>query len=115
MTLAFHSSQLPDGSYGGNPCGYLLTLKEGLKIYFACDTALFGDMEFIGNDGLDVAVLPIGDLFTMGPEDAVEATRLLAPRVVSSRRTITPGRRSPRMRPSGRNRSASRLEPSRWC
>lgn len=82
MTLAFHSSQLPDGSYGGNPGGFLLTLKEGLKIYFACDTALFGDMEFIGNGGLDVAVLPIGDLFTMGPEDAVEATRLLAPRVV---------------------------------
>ena len=82
MTLAFHSSQLPDGAYGGNPCGYLLTLKSGQKIYFACDTALFGDMELIGNGGLDVAVLPIGDLFTMGPEDAVEATKLLAPRVV---------------------------------
>lgn len=82
MTLAFHSSQLPDGSYGGNPGGFLLTLKEGLRIYFACDTALFGDMELIGNGGLDVAVLPIGDLFTMGPEDAVEATRLLSPRIV---------------------------------
>ncbi|HZN32707.1 MAG TPA: metal-dependent hydrolase [Pirellulaceae bacterium] len=82
MTIAFHSSQLPDGEYGGNPCGFLLTLKEGTKIYFACDTALFGDMEFIGNGGLDVAVLPIGDLFTMGPDDAIEATRLLSPRIV---------------------------------
>jgi L-ascorbate metabolism protein UlaG (beta-lactamase superfamily) len=82
MTIAFHSSQLPDGAYGGNPCGFLVSLKAGPTIYFACDTALFGDMELIGNGGLDVAVLPIGDLFTMGPEDAVEATKLLAPRVV---------------------------------
>lgn len=82
MTLAFHSSELPDGSYGGNPCGFLVTLKEGPKIYFACDTALFGDMALIGKAGIDVAVLPIGDLFTMGPEDAVEATRLIQPRVV---------------------------------
>lgn len=82
MTLAFHSSELPDGSYGGNPCGFLVALKEGPKIYFACDTGLFGDMALIGKAAIDVAVLPIGDLFTMGPEDAVEATRLIQPRVV---------------------------------
>ena len=82
MTLAFHSSQLPDGSYGGNPGGFLLSLTQGPRIYFACDTALFGDMKLIGSGGLDVAVLPIGDLFTMGPEDAVEATRLLGPKHV---------------------------------
>jgi L-ascorbate metabolism protein UlaG (beta-lactamase superfamily) len=82
LTLAFHSSQLPDGSYGGNPGGFLLHLSDGPSIYFACDTALFGDMELIGNGGLDVAVLPIGDLFTMGPADAVEATKLLNPRIV---------------------------------
>jgi L-ascorbate metabolism protein UlaG (beta-lactamase superfamily) len=82
LTLAFHSSSLPDGSNGGNPCGFLLTLSSGLKIYFACDTALFGDMAQIGRGGLDVAVLPIGDLFTMGPDDALEAVKLLKPKKV---------------------------------
>lgn len=82
LTLAFHSSSLPDGSNGGNPCGFLLTLIGGLKIYFACDTGLFGDMKLIGAGGLDVAVLPIGDLFTMGPEDAIEAVKLLGPKKV---------------------------------
>jgi L-ascorbate metabolism protein UlaG (beta-lactamase superfamily) len=82
LTLAFHSSSLPDGSNGGNPCGFLVTLKSGEKIYFACDTALFGDMALIGVGGLDVAVLPIGDLFTMGPDDALEAVKLLKPRKV---------------------------------
>ena len=80
LTLAFHSSALPDGGNGGNPCGFLLTLKSGLKVYFACDTGLFGDMALIGRGGLDVAVLPIGDLFTMGPDDALEAVKLLKAR-----------------------------------
>jgi L-ascorbate metabolism protein UlaG (beta-lactamase superfamily) len=80
MTLAFHSSMLPDGSNGGMPCGFLLTLEEEKKIYFACDTALFEDMKRIGAAGLDVAVVPIGDLFTMGPEDAHQALQLLNPR-----------------------------------
>ena len=82
LTLAFHSSSLPDGSNGGNPCGFLLTLLGDVKIYFACDTALFGDMTHIGAGGLDVAVLPIGDLFTMGPDDALEAVKLLKPKKV---------------------------------
>jgi L-ascorbate metabolism protein UlaG (beta-lactamase superfamily) len=82
LTLAFHSSSLPDGSNGGNPCGFLLKLAGGPKIYFACDTGLFGDMELIGAGGLDVAVLPIGDLFTMGPDDALEAVKMLQPRKV---------------------------------
>lgn len=81
MTLAHHSSALPDGSYGGNPCGFLLTLDEG-KIYFACDTSLFLDMKLIGAAGLDLAMLPIGDRFTMGPDDALEAVKLLSPRRV---------------------------------
>lgn len=85
LTLAFHSSSLPDGSNGGNPCGFLLTLTGGPKVYFACDTGLFGDMALIGAGGLDIAVLPIGDLFTMGPDDALEAATLLKPkRVVPS-------------------------------
>ena len=82
LTLAFHSSALPDGSNGGNPCGFLLTLTTGEKIYFACDTGLFGDMALVGAGGLDLAVLPIGDLFTMGPDDALEAVKLLKPKKV---------------------------------
>jgi L-ascorbate metabolism protein UlaG (beta-lactamase superfamily) len=79
-TPAIHSSVLPDGKNGGNPGGFLLSLNDGQKIYFACDTALFSDMKLIGAGGLDLAVVPIGDRFTMGPDDAVEAVKLLAPR-----------------------------------
>lgn len=78
MTPALHSSMLPDGSYGGDPSGFLLTL-EGKTIYFACDTGLFSDMKLIGDAGLDLAVLPIGDNFTMGPDDAVKAVQFLRP------------------------------------
>lgn len=81
MTHAIHSSQLPDGSYGGNPGGFVVTIA-GKKIYFACDTALFSDMQLIGKMGIDVAVLPIGDLFTMGTEDSIEAIKLIAPKQV---------------------------------
>jgi L-ascorbate metabolism protein UlaG (beta-lactamase superfamily) len=80
LTLAHHSSQLPDGAYGGNPSGFLLSLNEqDTNVYFACDTALFYDMKLIASAGIDVAVVPIGDLFTMGPDDAVEAIKLLQP------------------------------------
>jgi L-ascorbate metabolism protein UlaG (beta-lactamase superfamily) len=81
LTIAHHGSALPDGSYGGNPAGFLLTL-DGKKIYHACDTALFYDMKLIGEEGLDVAILPIGDNFTMGPDDALRAVKLLEPKVV---------------------------------
>ena len=85
MEIAWHSSSLPDGTYGGNPCGWLLDVG-GVRIYVAGDTALFSDMERIGRPeaagrGLDVAILPIGDLFTMGPDDALEAVRLLKPKL----------------------------------
>jgi L-ascorbate metabolism protein UlaG (beta-lactamase superfamily) len=82
LTLAFHGSVLPDGTYGGNPCGFLLTLNDGVKIYDAADTGLFGDMRLIGEEGLDLAFLPIGDNYTMGPDDAVRAVKLLLPRKV---------------------------------
>ncbi len=82
LTLALHGSALPDGSYGGNPAGFLLTTNAVEKIYMACDTGLFGDMRLIGEEGLDVAILPIGDNFTMGPEDALRALHLLQPRYV---------------------------------
>jgi len=85
MEIAFHSSSLPDGSYGGNPAGWLLDLG-GRRIYVAGDTGVFSDMERIGRPrggrGLDLAILPIGDVFTMGPEQSLEAIRLLAPRLV---------------------------------
>ena len=82
LTLALHGSALPDGSNGGNPCGFLLTTNDGKKIYLAQDTGLFGDMKLIGEEGLDLAVLPIGDNFTMGPDDALRAVKLLQPKVV---------------------------------
>ena len=81
LTIAQHGSALPDGSYGGNPAGFLLTLA-GKRIYHACDTGLFYDMKLIGEGGLAVAILPIGDNFTMGPEDALRAVKLLEPQVV---------------------------------
>ncbi len=81
MTIAFHSSTLPDGSPAGDPGGFVLTIG-GQKIYFAGDTALFSDMRLIGAAGLDLAVLPIGDRFTMGPDDALEAVKLLNPKIV---------------------------------
>ncbi len=82
LTFALHGSALPDGSYGGNPAGLLLTTLDGQKIYFAGDTGLFGDMALIGEEGIDLAVLPIGDNFTMGPVDALRAVKLLQPRLV---------------------------------
>ena len=81
LTLALHGSALPDGSYGGNPCGFLLYL-DGKKIYHACDTGLFGDMQLIGEEGIDLAILPIGDNFTMGPDDALRAVKLIRPKQV---------------------------------
>ncbi|HEY60664.1 MAG TPA: metal-dependent hydrolase [Anaerolineae bacterium] len=79
LTLALHGSALPDGSYGGNPAGFLLTNKAGERIYLAGDTGLFGDMKLIGEEGIDIAVLPIGDNYTMGPADALRAVKLLMP------------------------------------
>jgi len=76
LTQAQHGSALPDGSNGGNPAGFLIT-AEGKKIYLACDTGLFGDMALIGDEGIDLAVLPIGDNFTMGPDDALRAAKLV--------------------------------------
>ncbi len=82
MTLAFHGSVLPDGTYGGNPAGFHITFKDGKKVYDAADTGLFGDMKLIGEEGIDLAVLPIGDNYTMGPDDAVRAVKLLTPKKV---------------------------------
>jgi L-ascorbate metabolism protein UlaG (beta-lactamase superfamily) len=82
LTIAFHGSALPDGSNGGNPSGFILTFADGTKVYDAADTALFGDMKLIGEEGLDLAIIPIGDYYTMGPDDALRAVKLLQPRFV---------------------------------
>jgi L-ascorbate metabolism protein UlaG (beta-lactamase superfamily) len=82
LTIAHHGSQLPDGSNGGNPAGFLITLKDGKKVYFACDTGLFYTMKLYGDEGIDLAVLPIGDNYTMGPDDAFLAVELIRPKVV---------------------------------
>lgn len=85
MELAFHSSSLPDGTYGGNPAGWLLDVG-GRRIYVAGDTGVFSDMARIGRPrqgrGLDLAILPIGDVFTMGPQNSLDAIALLAPQAV---------------------------------
>jgi L-ascorbate metabolism protein UlaG (beta-lactamase superfamily) len=81
-THAFHSSSiaLDDGSmiYGGEPLGFVVEFESGFKLYHAGDTAVFGDMQLIGDlYSPDVALLPIGDRLTMGPFEAAHAARLL--------------------------------------
>src|SRR5437588_6321532 len=82
LTLAFHGSALPDGSNGGNPCGVHLFFNDGARVYDAADTALFGDMRLIGEEGVDLAALPIGDNYTMGPDDDLRAVKLVQPKKV---------------------------------
>ncbi len=81
FTPAWHSNSFPDGSYGGMPMGVVIE-AEGKRLYHAGDTALFGDMALIGEMGLELALLPIGDNFTMGPQDALAAVKLLKPKLV---------------------------------
>jgi L-ascorbate metabolism protein UlaG (beta-lactamase superfamily) len=82
LTPALHGSGLPDGTNGGNPAGFLLTTKDGVKIYIAGDTGLFSDMKLIGEEGIDLAIIPIGDNYTMGPDDAYKAVILIKPKHV---------------------------------
>jgi L-ascorbate metabolism protein UlaG (beta-lactamase superfamily) len=78
LTHANHSSSAPDGTYTGESCGMVLELEDGFRIYFAGDTNVFGDMSLIGRIYMpDVAVLPIGDHYTMGPREAAVALELL--------------------------------------
>ena len=81
MTHALHSCAIKDGTdllYGGEAAGYVLTLKDGRRAYFAGDTALFYDMTLIGElYEPELAFLPIGDHFTMDPHQAAHAARLL--------------------------------------
>lgn len=78
LTSANHSSSAPDGTYTGESCGLILEPEDGYKLYFAGDTNVFGDMSLIGRIyEPDIAVLPIGDHYTMGPREAAVALELL--------------------------------------
>src|SRR5438874_7127523 len=78
LTSAIHSSSMPDGSYGGNPAGFVVESSDG-NFYYSGDTALTFDMKLIGEaTRLDFAVFPIGDFFTMGIDDAVRAAEFVA-------------------------------------
>jgi L-ascorbate metabolism protein UlaG (beta-lactamase superfamily) len=78
LTHAFHSSSTPDGSYAGEAAGYVIEQANGATLYFAGDTCVFGDMQLIGRIySPDVAILPIGDHYTMGPGEAAVALELL--------------------------------------
>jgi L-ascorbate metabolism protein UlaG (beta-lactamase superfamily) len=85
FTIAWHTSsyELPDGTFTapGVPAGFVIRFG-GKTIYAAGDTALFLDMKLIGDEGLDLALLPIGDHFTMGPDDALKAVEFLRPTAV---------------------------------
>ena len=84
MVPAVHSSCIMDNGeviYAGYPAGFVVQM-DGKKVYVAGDTALFSDMRFIGELGLDVAIIPVGDNFTMGVDDALKAVKLLSPKVV---------------------------------
>ena len=82
LTQALHGSAVTEGDqviYTGNPCGFLLIIN-GQTLYHAGDTGLFSDMKLIGElNKIDIALLPIGDNFTMGVDDAVYATSLIKP------------------------------------
>ncbi len=78
MTHAIHTSGVEDGSYAGDACGYVIEFENGRKLYHAGDTCAFSDMQIIGElYQPDVALLPIGDFYTMGPREAAIAVRLL--------------------------------------
>jgi L-ascorbate metabolism protein UlaG (beta-lactamase superfamily) len=87
-TVAFHTSSFADGTYGGQPGGWIIEFPAAIAgqartIYFAGDTALFGDMKLLGElYNIDLACLPIGDIFTMGPAHALKAAEFLRARRV---------------------------------
>ena len=84
MVHAIHSSGIEDGGaviYGSEPCGFVITLEDGTRIYHAGDTAVCSDMALIAElYAPDVALLPIGDLYTMSPREAAVAARMLRPK-----------------------------------
>ncbi len=83
FTIAHHGSSAPDGSYMGEPAGVLFT-SAGITLYHTGDTGLFYDMKLIGEmNAIDYMLLPIGDNFTMGIDDAVKAVELVNPKLAT--------------------------------
>jgi L-ascorbate metabolism protein UlaG (beta-lactamase superfamily) len=86
MVNAHHSNTVDDGGTsvpGGEPCGFVIEFENGLKLYHSGDTCVFGDMAIIRElYAPDLCMLPIGDLFTMGPKEAAYACSLLKPKAV---------------------------------
>lgn len=86
MVHADHSCGIQDGEqiiYGGEACGFVIEFQNGLKIYHAGDTAVFGDMQIIRElYAPDIALLPIGDHYVMSPREAAYACKLLKPKAV---------------------------------
>jgi L-ascorbate metabolism protein UlaG (beta-lactamase superfamily) len=86
MVHAIHSSSIAEGDrllYAGEPCGYVFEFEGGTRVYHAGDTGIFGDMELIGRlYKPQIAVLPIGDFYTMGPMEAAEAARMTGVKAV---------------------------------
>ncbi|MCS7278723.1 MAG: metal-dependent hydrolase [Thermodesulfobacteriaceae bacterium] len=83
MVPAWHSSSLPDGSYGGEACGFVITLENGLTLYHTGDTGLFYDMKLIGElYQPKIVFLPIGSHYVMGPKEAAKACDLIRPEIV---------------------------------
>ena len=84
MVHAIHSSGIEDGGqvvYGGEPCGFVITLEDGTRVYHAGDTGVHMEMQLIGElYAPDIAILPIGDLYTMSPREAAVAARMLKPK-----------------------------------
>lgn len=84
MVHAVHSSGIEDGGqvvYGGEACGYIITLEDGTRIYNAGDTAVHSDMQLIAElYAPELALLPIGDHYTMSPREAAVAARMLRPK-----------------------------------
>lgn len=81
QTYARHSSSFPDGTYGGNPNGFILQVG-GRTIYNTGDTCRFAEMEWIGEEyDIDLCLMPVGDDFTMGPAEAVKCARMLKPKL----------------------------------
>jgi L-ascorbate metabolism protein UlaG (beta-lactamase superfamily) len=76
LTNAVHSSSMPDGSYGGNPAGFVIESNDG-NFYYSGDTALMMDMQLVRNHDVRFAVFPIGDFYTMGIEDACRAAEFV--------------------------------------
>jgi L-ascorbate metabolism protein UlaG (beta-lactamase superfamily) len=86
MTHALHSSGIKDGDsmvYGGEACGYVLRFPDGRALYFSGDTTVFTDMQLIERlYHPELAILPIGDYFTMGPQEAALACSMLKPKKI---------------------------------